>query len=164
MMIQLSLVSGLGALLSFQPAAALTMIYNDSLPDNLPSLCSKALLADVPCDRLVRDLRPDFFYRPTSLERMCTSGCAAALSSWTSSVRSACGKNVSVPTDFDLLASPVVIPATLEHTFEFTCLRENNKFCGPVAALAAVFTDPGGWSISLGDVVCRNSQGYLRLK
>ncbi|RNJ56991.1 hypothetical protein D7B24_006514 [Verticillium nonalfalfae] len=119
------------------------MVYNDSLPDGLPSICSEALLADVPCDRLVRDLRPDFFYSPVSLERMCTSGCAAALSSWTSSVRSACGKNVSVPTDFDLLASPVVIPATLEHIFEFTCLRENNKFCGPVAALVAVFTDPG---------------------
>ncbi|KAK4128906.1 carbohydrate-binding module family 50 protein [Parathielavia appendiculata] len=119
------------------------MVYDDSLPDDLPSACSAALLADVACDRLVRDLRPEFFYRPASLERMCTSGCAAALSSWTASVRSACGDGVSVPADFELPASPVVIPATLEHTFHFTCLRENNTFCGPVAALAAVFRDPG---------------------
>lgn len=124
--------------------AAVTMIYDDSLSDNLPSACSAALLANVACDRLVRDLRPEFFYRPASLERLCTSGCAAALSSWTVSVRSACGEGVSVPADFELPSSPVIIPATLEHKFQFTCLRENNNFCGPVAALAAVFRDTGG--------------------
>ncbi|KAL2259269.1 hypothetical protein VTK26DRAFT_7116 [Humicola hyalothermophila] len=140
---QLGRLVGLGALLSLRPVAAVTMIYEDSLPEDLPSDCAAALLADVACDRLVRDLRPDFFYPPTSLERICTEDCATALSSWKESVRSACGDDVSVPADFDLPASPVVIPATLEHTFQFTCLRENDVFCGPVAALAAVFNDPG---------------------
>lgn len=143
-MVQLYRLLGLGALLSLQPVAAVKMIYDDSLPEDLPSACSAALLADVACDRLVRDLRPEFFYRPASLERICASGCAAALSSWKASVRSACPEGVSVPADFELPASPVVIPATLEYTFEFTCLRENNTFCGPVAALAAVFSDAGG--------------------
>ncbi|KAK3185814.1 hypothetical protein K4F52_005470 [Lecanicillium sp. MT-2017a] len=142
-MVELYRLLGLGALLSLQPVAAVKMIYDDSLPEDLPSACSAALLADVACDRLVRDLRPEFFYRPASLERICASGCAVALSSWKASVRSACPEGVSVPADFELPASPVVIPATLEHTFEFTCLRENNTFCGPVAALAAVFSDPG---------------------
>jgi hypothetical protein len=143
-MLQLCRLLGLGALLSLRPVAAVTMIYDDSLPDDLPPACSAALLADVACDRLVRDLRPEFFYRPASLERMCTPACTAALSSWTASVRSACGEDASIPADFELPASPVVIPATLEYTFQFTCLRENNILCGPVAALAAVFTDPGG--------------------
>ncbi|TQN75343.1 LysM domain-containing protein [Colletotrichum shisoi] len=129
-MVQLCLFLDLGALMNLRPVAAVTMIYDDSLPGNLPSACSAALLAD-------------FFYRPTSLERMCTSGCAAALSSWTVSVRSACGEDVSVPAEFELPASRVVSPATLEHTFQFTCPRENNNFRGPVAALAAVFRDPG---------------------
>ncbi|KAH7305459.1 hypothetical protein B0I35DRAFT_381589 [Stachybotrys elegans] len=133
---------GLAALVSFQHVAAVMMIYEDALPTSLPTACSEALLADVACDRLVRDLRPEFFYRPASLERICTSDCSEALSSWKSSVRSSCGDE-SIPADFDLPASPVVVPATLEHVFKFTCLRENDKFCGPVAALAAVFKDPG---------------------
>ncbi|KAK6220001.1 LysM domain-containing protein [Colletotrichum tabaci] len=69
-MVQLCRFLGLGPLLSLRPVAAVTMIYDDSLPANLPSACSAALLADVACDRLVQDLRPEFFYRPASLERM----------------------------------------------------------------------------------------------
>lgn len=125
------------------PALAIKMLYDDSLPEDLPSACSAALMADVACDALVPNLRPDFFYPPASLHRICTAGCAAALESWESSVRSACGKDVVIPAEFDLPASPIVIPTTRRYIYSYTCLEENNVFCGPVAALASFFSDPG---------------------
>jgi LysM repeat protein len=136
------LILALTALFSLRTVAAVVMTYQDALPTNLSTTCSNAILTDVACDPLVRDLRTDFFYRPASLERMCTSDCSEALSSWKDLVRSSCGDE-TVPADFELPASAVVIPATLEYLFAFTCLRESDRFCGPVAALAAVFNDPG---------------------
>ncbi|TQV92641.1 Peptidoglycan-binding Lysin subgroup [Cordyceps javanica] len=136
-------VLGLGALLSLSPVSAIKMLYDDSLPDDLDSACSAALMSDVACDPLVPALRQDFFYPPATLTRACTAGCAAALESWESSVRSACGKDIVIPAEHDLPASPIVIPATRRYIYSFTCLKENDAFCGPVAALAAFFSDPG---------------------
>lgn len=136
---------GLGALLSLSPSTvfAVKMLYDDSLPEDLDAACSAALMADVACDRLVPALRHDFFYPPATLTRMCTAGCASALQSWESSVRSACGKDLVIP---DLDASPIMLPSSRRYIYDFTCLKENNAFCGPVAALATFFTNPGGES------------------
>ncbi|EGX87923.1 muramidase, putative [Cordyceps militaris CM01] len=119
------------------------MLYDDSLPKDLNSPCAAALMADVSCDPLVPALRPDFYYPPSSLSRICTTGCAAALQSWESSVRSACGKEIVIPAHHNLPASPIVLPATRRHIYSFTCLKENDVFCGPVAALTAFFSDQG---------------------
>ncbi|KAH9227041.1 carbohydrate-binding module family 50 protein, partial [Colletotrichum gloeosporioides 23] len=119
------------------------MLYDDSLPEDLDAACSAALMADVACDPLVPALRHDFYYPPATLTRMCTDGCASALQSWESSVRSACGNDIVIPAEDDLDASPIVIPASRRYTYGFTCLKENDAFCGPVAALAAFFTNPG---------------------
>lgn len=134
---------GLGALLSLDTVAAVKMLYDDSLPKDLNSPCAAALMADVSCDPLVPALRPDFYYPPSSLSRICTTGCAAALQSWESSVRSACGKEIVIPAHHNLPASPIVLPATRRHIYSFTCLKENDVFCGPVAALTAFFSDQG---------------------
>ncbi|KAF5852240.1 hypothetical protein GGP41_001009 [Bipolaris sorokiniana] len=132
----------LGALLSLSPSTvfAVKMLYDDSLPEDLDAACSAALMADVACDRLVPALRHDFYYPPATLTRICTAGCASALQSWESSVRSTCGKDLVIP---DLDASPIMLPASRRYIYNFTCLKENNVFCGPVAALAAFFTNPG---------------------
>lgn len=135
---------GVGTLLASRPASAVSMLYDGILPESLPAACATALMADVACDRLVRDLRPDFLYPPATLERICTSGCEAALSSWETTVRSACGLEVTIPGNSDLPVSPIMVPSTAKHTFKFTCLKENNVFCGPVAALVGVFNGPGG--------------------
>ncbi|KAJ5043210.1 LysM domain-containing protein [Bipolaris maydis] len=116
------------------------MLYDDSLPEDLDAACSAALMADVACDPLVPALRHDFYYPPATLTRVCTAGCASALQSWESSVRSACGKNLVIS---DLDASPIMLPASRRYIYDFTCLKDNNAFCGPVAALAAFFTNPG---------------------
>ncbi|KAF1927817.1 carbohydrate-binding module family 50 protein [Didymella exigua CBS 183.55] len=119
------------------------MLYNDSLPEDLAAACSAALMADIACDPLVPALRHDFFYPPATLTRMCTTGCASALQSWESTVRSACGKDVVIPGEDDLDTSPIMIPASRRYIYSFTCLKENNVFCGPVAALAAFSANPG---------------------
>ncbi|KAH7009822.1 LysM domain-containing protein, partial [Ilyonectria destructans] len=119
------------------------MLYDDSLPEDLDAACSAALMADIACDPLVPALRHDFYYPPATLTRMCTAGCASALQSWESSVRSACGNDIVIPAEDDLDASPIVIPASRRYIYSFTCLKENDVFCGPVAALTAFFTNPG---------------------
>ncbi|KEZ41911.1 hypothetical protein SAPIO_CDS6608 [Scedosporium apiospermum] len=119
------------------------MLYDDSLPEDLDAACSAALMADIACDPLVPALRHDFYYPPATLTRMCTAGCASAIQSWESSVRSACGNNIVIPAEDDLDASPIVIPASRQYIYSFTCLKENDVFCGPVAALTALFTNPG---------------------
>lgn len=140
---------GLGALLSLitNPVSAVKMLYDDSLPEDLSAACSAALMADIACDPLVPALRHDFYYPPATITRMCTAGCASALDSWESSVRSACGDGLVIPAEYDLDASPIVIPASRRYIYSFTCLKENDIFCGPVAALAAFFTNPGGESL-----------------
>ncbi|OHF04584.1 LysM domain-containing protein [Colletotrichum orchidophilum] len=140
---------GLGAFLrlslslSPSPVSAVKMLYDDSLPEDLDAACSAALMADIACDPLVPALRHDFYYPTATLTRTCTAGCASALESWESSVRSACGNDIVIPDEYDLNASPIVIPASLRYIYSFTCLKENDVFCGPVAALASFFTNPG---------------------
>ncbi|GKT49645.1 lysM domain-containing protein [Colletotrichum spaethianum] len=137
-------VAGLGALLSLlSPVLAIKMLYDDSLPEDLNAACSAALMSDIACDPLVPALRHDFYYPPATLTRMCTDGCASARQSWESSVRSGCGNDIVIPGEYDLDVSPIVLPATRRYIYSFTCLKENDVFCGPVAALAAFFTDPG---------------------
>ncbi|KAL8306251.1 hypothetical protein RB597_003198 [Gaeumannomyces tritici] len=138
-------VLGLGALLSLSPSpvSAVKMLYDDSLPEDLDAACSAALMADIACDPLVPALRHDFYYPPATLTRICTAGCTSALQSWESSVRTACGNNITIPAEDDLDASPIVIPASRQYTYGFTCLKESDVSCGPVAALATFFANPG---------------------
>ncbi|ORY68194.1 uncharacterized protein BCR38DRAFT_463783 [Pseudomassariella vexata] len=101
-----------GLLVAASTASATVLLYPDSLPSTLTSECTNALTVDVTaCDPLVRDLRPDVFYPPASLSRICTTDCSSAMERWRSSN---------------------------------ACLQDDSgRYCGPVAALAAAFSDPG---------------------
>ncbi|KAF7533914.1 hypothetical protein G7Z17_g13446 [Cylindrodendrum hubeiense] len=88
------------------------MVYSGSLPETLTPGCSAALMVDVACDPLVRDLRPDFFYSPQSLSRICTDICSQALATWMSSIRSQCDKQ-TILGDLDVESSALVIPGSL---------------------------------------------------
>jgi len=125
------------------------MVHNGSLPEDPPSACSAAVMADIACDCLVPDLRPDFFYPLTSLDRIWAAGCTSVLEAWETSVRSACGKDTIIPANHDLSASSIVIPATRRHIYSLTCLKENSVFCEPVAALAYFFSNSGSEILSL---------------
>ncbi|EFQ25779.1 uncharacterized protein GLRG_00923 [Colletotrichum graminicola M1.001] len=136
-------VIGLGTLLSLSPVSAVKMLYDDSLPEDPNAAYSAALMADIACDPLVPALCRDFYYPPTTLTRVCTTACDSALQSWESSVRSACGNDIVIPDENDLDSSPIGIPASRRYTYSFTCLKENDVFYGPIAALASFFADPG---------------------
>lgn len=124
--------------------SATVLLYPDSLPTTLTSACSAALLTDVTaCDPLVKNLRPDFFYPPATLSRVCTADCSSSLGTWLSSVRTSCG-NQTIGADLGMEAAAVYVPGTLQYSFQTACLKDDSgRFCGPVAALAAAFSDPG---------------------
>ncbi|KAJ4392335.1 hypothetical protein N0V93_005961 [Gnomoniopsis smithogilvyi] len=121
-------------LVAASTASATVLLYADSLPSTLTSECTIALTVDVPaCDPLVRDLRPDVFYPPASLSRICTANCSSAMETWQSSVQSGCG-NQTVSADLEVEAAAVYN----------ACLKDDSgRYCGPVAALAAAFADSG---------------------
>lgn len=103
-------------LLSFgfaSTASATVLLYPDSLPSTLSSACTNALTVDITaCDPLVKDLRPDVFYPPASLSRICTTGCSSALETWRASVQSRCG-NQTISADLEVEAAAVYIPGAL---------------------------------------------------
>jgi LysM repeat protein len=120
------------------------LLYPDSHPSTLTAECTNALIDDdTASDPLVRDLRPDVFYPPASLSRMCTTACSSALDTWWSSVQSGCG-NQTITVDLEVEAAAVYIPGALQYYFQNACLKDDEgRYCGPVAALAAAFSDPG---------------------
>ncbi|RMZ82760.1 hypothetical protein DV738_g1688, partial [Chaetothyriales sp. CBS 135597] len=123
--------------------SATVLVYNTSLPSTLTSTCLDALLSDITaCDPLVKNLRPDFFYPPASLARICTADCFLGLSAWMSSVQTSCG-NQTVVADVGVEAAAAFIPGSLQYSFELACLQQDGRYCGPVAALAAAIADPG---------------------
>ncbi|CAI0652435.1 unnamed protein product, partial [Colletotrichum noveboracense] len=131
-------------LVAASTASATVLLYPDSLPSTLTSECTGALAMDVTaCDPLVRNLRPDVFYPPASLTRICTTACSSAIETWRSSVLSQCG-NQTISADLGVEAAAVYIPGSLQYCFQNTCLQDDSgRYCGPVAALAAAFAEPG---------------------
>ncbi|KAF0328369.1 hypothetical protein K4K61_007357 [Colletotrichum sp. SAR11_59] len=131
-------------LVAASTASATVLLYPDSLPSTLTSECTGALAVDVTaCDPLVRDLRPDVFYPPASLTRICTTACSSAIETWRSSVLSQCG-NQTISADLGVEAAAVYIPGSLQYYFQNACLQDDSgRYCGPVAALAAAFAEPG---------------------
>lgn len=58
-------------------------------------------------------------------------------------MRTSCG-NQTVLGDLDVEAAAIYIPGSLQYSFQSTCLQDGGgRYCGPVAALAAAFSDPG---------------------
>ncbi|EKG15791.1 Peptidoglycan-binding Lysin subgroup [Macrophomina phaseolina MS6] len=125
-----------------QTTYGIQLLYNSSVPTTLSNACSEALLSNVACDPVVKNLRPNFFYTPETLARICTSDCKSALSDYQSLVQGACGEEI-LPGSFDLNVSALMIPGTYQYLFESTCLQDDGRYCNNVAAIAAAFEDPG---------------------
>lgn len=125
-----------------QTTHAIQLLYNSSVPTALTNACSEALLSNVACDPVVKNLRPNFFYAPETLARVCTTDCKSALSNYQSTVQEACGEEI-LPGSFDLNVSALMIPGSYQYLFESTCLKDGDRYCNNVAAVAAAFEDPG---------------------
>ncbi|GME35766.1 LysM domain-containing protein [Neofusicoccum parvum] len=118
------------------------LVYNSTVPNTITNACGEALLSDVACDPVVKNLRPHFFYTPETLTRVCTDACRESLLGYQSSVQDVCGEEV-LPGSFDLNVSVLYIPGVYQYLFESTCMEDGGRYCNNVAAAAAAFADPG---------------------
>jgi hypothetical protein len=113
----------LDLLVATSTASATVLLYPVSLPSTLTAECTNALTVEVTaCDPLVRDLRPDVFYPPASLSRICTTDCSSAIESWLSSVRSGY-RNQTVLADIEVEAAAVYIPGALQYYLQMNVCR-----------------------------------------
>ncbi|KAH8901682.1 hypothetical protein GQ53DRAFT_851663 [Thozetella sp. PMI_491] len=121
--------------------AATSFYTNATVPGNLTVACTNALLADVACDPIVPALQSGDFYPDTTLARACTTGCAAALSTFQQNVDSACSADTWL--GYENQTMPVaIIPDLLRYHFNMTCLTNQGRFCNNVAAAYAAYLDP----------------------
>ncbi|KAK8007950.1 carbohydrate-binding module family 50 protein [Apiospora marii] len=120
------------------------------LPEGISSPCATALSADIACPRHIATLQSGLYYPQTSLRDLCTTDCAAALSSYHSQVVANCASDTWLgPGDEE---QPVaMISETIRYHYNFTCLTDNGRFCNNVAAAfaAAANSKPGGDSYDL---------------
>lgn len=122
-------------------AQAVQFYTNSTVPANISTSCTNALLADVGCDPVVPALRSGEFYPANTLERACTSGCSDALQSYQNVITSACNNDVWLGYDNETM--PVnMIPELLRFHFNLTCLVKNGEFCNNIAAAYAEHLDP----------------------
>lgn len=120
---------------------AVSFYTNSTVPGNLTSACTSALLADVNCDPVVPALLSGDFYPSSTLSRACTSNCANALSSFQSHVQTACSNDVWLGYNNETM--PVVmIPELQRYHYNLTCLSYNGQFCNNVGAAYAAHLDP----------------------
>ena len=101
--------------------------------------CANAVTASLQCDSLVKRLLPGHYYDQKGLSQACTSSCDAALSSWQSSVNSACAGQSYQETK--LTSAPIAqVPDLLRYSFNLTCLQANREFCNVLAHNASIAT------------------------
>ncbi|KAI0143678.1 hypothetical protein GGR57DRAFT_341918 [Xylariaceae sp. FL1272] len=121
---------------------AISFYTNATLPANISSACTSALISDIAsCDPVVPALRNGAFYSESTLTRICTTACASSLAVFQGAVDRACSADVW--TGYDDEPLPVaVIPELLRYQFNLTCLENDGLFCNNVAASYASFLDP----------------------
>ncbi|KAL1616832.1 hypothetical protein SLS56_011264 [Neofusicoccum ribis] len=136
--------------------SAIQLVYNSTVPNTITNACGEALLSDVACDPVVKNLRPHFFYTPETLTRVCTDACRESLLRYQSSVQDVCGEEV-LPGSFDLNVSVLYIPGVYQYLFESTCMEDGGRYCNNVAAAAAAFADPGNSMFNYLDSIPANT-------
>ena len=124
-------------------SAAVKIFSNATIPANLTTDCSSALLADIACSPVVASFRNGYYYPAATLNATCTSACEAALTSYELTIDSSCNNQVwQGYSDEDM---PVlVIPNLLKYQYDLTCLQDSGRWCNVVAGSAAQAADPGG--------------------
>ena len=124
-------------------ALAARFLSADTAPDNLSAGCLSALTAEVPCNALVGQFWTGYYYDQSMLTESCTSQCEAALSTYESSVVSACGGDTWSGYDDEGGAPLALIPSVMRYNYALTCLQDSGRWCNVVAGIAAHMADPG---------------------
>ena len=133
-------------LVLFWPHLSLTAQFfsNGTVPLNLSSACSNALLKDVTgCSPIVSLFKDGYFYPPSTLEKTCNAACAKALASYETEISSACSGQTWAGYDDGNDMSLAIIPNLMRYQYDLTCLQDSGRWCNVVAAAAAVSGDPG---------------------
>ncbi|KAI0202237.1 hypothetical protein F4808DRAFT_468789 [Astrocystis sublimbata] len=140
-MLALSSESWAVASLLLRSAVATSFYTNATVPTNISSACTSALVSEVVnCDPVVPALRSGAFYSESTLTRICTSACASSLGIFQGAVNRACATDVWDGYGDEQL--PVaVIPELLRYQFNLTCLENDGLFCNNAAASYASFLD-----------------------
>ena len=130
-------------LMFLQFANGFQIFTNDTVPGNLTSACSTALLKDISCNPVVSSLRDGAYYPVSTLNRTCTATCELALSQYEATVASSCdGQSWNGYEDTPMPFT--IIPNLLRYQYNLTCLMDSGRYCNNVAAEAAFSLDPGG--------------------
>jgi hypothetical protein len=131
-------------LLSYvQLISAVQFFTNVTVPANLTTACTNALLEDVAnCNTVVASFRPGLYYDESILNSTCTSSCASDLVQYESSIESACdGQSWN---GYEDTAMPLAIIADmLLYAFNLTCMVNSGAYCNVIAAEYAYMLDPG---------------------
>ena len=128
------------------PRLSLTAQFfsNSTVPINLSSACSNALLKDVVgCGFIVSVFKNGYFYPSSILEKTCKTECAEALISYETEISTACNGQTWAGYDDENDMSLTVIPNLIRYQYDLTCLQDSGRWCNAVAAATAVSGDPG---------------------
>jgi len=122
--------------------SAVQFFTNVTVPANLTTACSNALLTNVTgCDKIVATFRPGSYYDQSILASTCTSSCSSSLVQYESNVESACaGQSWNGYQDTQM--SLAIIADMLLYAFNLTCLVNSGSYCNVVAANYAYTLDP----------------------
>jgi len=135
------------AVLSFfwlRLASAAQFFSNNTVPANLTTACSNALLKDVTgCSSIVPVFQNGYFYPPSILEKTCTTECAVALTSYESEINTVCSGQMWAGYDDGNDMTLAIIPNLIRYQYDLTCLQDSARWCNVVAVAAAVSADPG---------------------
>ncbi len=125
-------------------AYAAQFFSNNTIPTNVTTACSNALLKDVVgCSSFVPLLRNGYYYSPSTLDKTCTAACATALTSYESDIYTACSGQTWAGYVDEGDMTVAVIPNLMRYQYALTCLQDSGRWCNAVAAAAAVTADPG---------------------
>lgn len=130
----------------FQISSGFKLFDVNTVPGNVTTTCSAALLNDISCSPVVSSLQDGAYYPVSTLNRTCTAACTSALSQYEAAVASSCAGqswNGYEDTPMPLM----IIPGLLRYHYDIACLMDSGRYCNNVAAEAAFSLDPGGeWS------------------
>jgi len=127
----------------FHTVTAIQFFDNSTVPTNLTTTCTNAILSDVNCSPVVASLRSGSYYPNSTLERTCTTDCENALSTYQSNIVEAC--DTETWNGYEDASLPVVmIPDLLRYHFGLICLMDSGRYCNNVAAAYAASLDPSG--------------------
>jgi hypothetical protein len=137
----------------FISTSAVKIFDKTTVPSNLTTACTNALLGDLNCSPFVTALRGDAYYSQKALERTCKPDCDGALSTYSSTIANVCGKQLW--SGYDNVPELVTtIPDLMRYNFDLVCLRDSDRYCNVVAAANAAASDLACKFMFLRCIIC----------